>query len=106
MTRRVHVSTFVLERAAARFGPERSAAGGADEYDFVGGPLAAAVFVFRDFDSIRWDVVPSVRSYTIVDPFFGAVIFTAVLLDDGTVEVADFDLDTEYWDTVNADPDE
>ena len=38
------------------------------------GPLAAAVFAFRDFEQLSFDLIPAVRSYTIVDPFFGPVV--------------------------------
>lgn len=68
------------------------------------GPLAAAVFAFRDFDHLAYDVVPAVRSYTIVDPVFGPLIFAAVLSAEGVVEIVDFSDDPDYWTTINDDP--
>jgi len=62
------------------------------------------VFAFRDFDTLTFDVVPAVRSYTVVDPFFGPVVFVGVLLRDGVVEIADFDVDPDYWTTVEEEP--
>ena len=98
MIRRVTVNRDVLQRANDQFGEERSPDGRPSEYDFVGGPLAAAVFAFRLFDELSYDVVPSVRWYTVVDPFFGPVTFVGLLLDDGSVEVVGFESDPDYWD--------
>ena len=75
------------------------------EYDFVGGPLAAAVLAFREFDRLSYDVVPTVRSYIVVDPFFGPVVFVGVLTRDGEVEIADFDEDPGYWAGIDEQPD-
>jgi hypothetical protein len=44
------------------FGETRPPQGDGSEYDFFGGPLAAAVFAFREFDTLSYDVVPAVRS--------------------------------------------
>ncbi len=97
MIRRVTVHPDVLEAAHERFGEERSARGGPSEYDFVSGPLAAAVFAFREFDALSYDVVPTVRAYTVVDTFFGVVDFVAVLADDDVVEIVGFSDDPDYW---------
>ena len=43
----------------------------------VGGPLAAAIFAFREFDALSYDLLPAVRSYTVVDPIFGVVTFVS-----------------------------
>lgn len=104
MTRRVDVAPAVYEVANERFGETRSAGGGGSEYDFVGGPLAAAVFAFRDFDALSYDVVPAVRSYTVVDPIFGAVTFAAVLRTDDVVEIVSFADDPDYWAALDDDP--
>ncbi len=104
MIRKVTVAAAVYERAHERLDESRSATGHPSEYDFVGGPLAAAVFAFRDFDSLSYDVVSAARSFTVVDPIFGAVTFIAVLLSTGEVEVADFADDPEYWSVIDADP--
>jgi hypothetical protein len=100
VNREVSVAQWVFEKATSYFAETRSATGAPSEYDFAGGPLAAALFAFRAFDTMTYDLVPAVRSHVIVDPFFGALVFVAVLLTDGSVEVADFDLDADYWDVV------
>ena len=104
MIRQVEVAAVVLAIAHDRFGHDRSTTGGASEYDFVGGPLAAAVFALRDFDSLSFDLVAAVRSYTVVDPIFGAVTFVAQLRNDEVVEVVDFADDPGYWTALDADP--
>lgn len=104
MTRRVDVAPAVYESANERFGETRSAGGQGSEYDFVGGPLAAAVFAFREFDALSYDVVPAVRSYTVVDPIFGAVTFAAVLRTDDVVEIVSFADDPDYWAALDDDP--
>lgn len=100
MTYEVRVAQFVYERAHERFGPSRTGAGSPSEYDFVSGPLAAAVFAFRDFDELSFDVVPAVRTYIVVDPVFGAIAFAGVLVADRVVEIADFSDDPDYWDLI------
>ncbi|WP_395159994.1 hypothetical protein [Ilumatobacter sp.] len=47
---------------------------------------------------------PSVRTVTIVDPFFGAVVFTAVLVALTKVDIADVCIDPSYWDHVSQNP--
>jgi hypothetical protein len=103
--RRVDVAADVYEQAHQQFDEERSIHGSGSEYDFVGGPLAAAILAFRDFDALGFDVVPAVRAYTVVDPIFGAVVFVAVLLDGEKVEIVSFAADPDYWAAVNDDPD-
>jgi hypothetical protein len=56
--RRVDVAPAVYESANERFGEKRLAGGQGSEYEFVGGPLAAAVFAFREFDALSYDLVP------------------------------------------------
>lgn len=104
MNREVRVAAEVLAEAHDRFGETRSATGRPSEYDFVSGPLAAAVFVFREFDQLHFEIVPSIRSYVILDPFFGPIVFTAILIDDGAVEIAAFADDPDYWDVIANDP--
>jgi hypothetical protein len=48
--REVHVGQYVYAKADERFRESRSPEGAPSEYDFVSGPLAAAVFAFRDFE--------------------------------------------------------
>ena len=76
MIRRVDVAPAVHKLAHDRFGETRSASGDGSEYDFVGGPLAAAAFAFRQFDELSFDLIPAVRSYTVVDPIFGTVTWS------------------------------
>ncbi len=104
MIRRVDVAPAVYESANDKFGETRSAEGQPSEYDFVGGPLAAAVFAFREFDALSYDLVPAVRSYTVVDPIFGAVTFAAVLRTDDVVEIVSFADDPDYWAALDDDP--
>lgn len=104
MIRRVEVASSVLEVAHERFGPTRTVEGGPSEFDFVSGPLAAALFAFRSFDELSYDVVPAVRSYTVVDPVFGVVTFAGLLRGDGVVEVVSFANDPDYWTTIEEDP--
>lgn len=104
MIRRVDVAPAVYESANEKFGETRSTEGQGSEYDFIGGPLAAAVFAFREFDALSYDLVPAVRSYTVVDPIFGAVTFAAVLRTDDVVEVVSFADDPDYWAALDDDP--
>lgn len=100
----VEIGASVAAKAAS-FRDGRSS-GHPDEYDFVAGPLAAAVVAFRDFDQLPAAAGPSVRLAVIVNPFFGAIAFTAVLVAEATVEIVEFEIDEEYWQTVDDDPDE
>jgi hypothetical protein len=104
VTRRVEVARVVYRAASERFGENRSAQGEGSGYDFVGGPLAAAVFAFRDFDALSFDLVSAVRSYTVVDPIFGAVTFVAVLRTDDIVEIVSFADDPDYRAALDDDP--
>jgi hypothetical protein len=102
--REVRVAHLVYQLANDRFGETRTPGGSPSEYDFVGGPLAAAVFAFRDFDHLSYDVVSAVRTYTVVDPFFGALIFVGVLVNADVVEIASFVEDPDYWSAVDDEP--
>jgi len=97
MIRRVDIDAAVLEQAHEEFGASRSPDGRPSELDFVSGPLAAAVIAFRDFDDLAYDIVAAVRTHTVVDPFFGPVVFVGVLLTEGTVEIVEFAHDPDYW---------
>jgi hypothetical protein len=103
---RVELGAGLMEQVVESFGAERSVAGAPDRYDFMGGPVAAATDLFRDFDSLPAVVGPAVRVATVVDPFFGAVTFTGVLVGAETVEIAGFVDDPEYWTVVDDDPDD
>jgi hypothetical protein len=97
----VRVASYVLDKAHERYGAERTSSGSPDEYDFVGGPLAAALLEFRHFDDLPETAGPSVRSLIITDPFFGALVFFGVLVESATVEIADFEDDPDYWSMVD-----
>ncbi len=97
----VRVADRVMQKAHDRFGEERSPTGRPSEYDFVSGPLAAAIDRFRYFDDVHETLGPSVRTLIATDPFFGAVVFVGVLIEPDVVEIADFDDDPDYWSIVD-----
>ena len=96
------MSDTVLAKAHDRYGEERSATGKPSEYDFVGGPLAAAILEFSHFDEMPTVAGPAVRSLIITDPFFGVLIFFGVLVGPHSVEIADFEDDPDYWSMIDA----
>ena len=100
----VRVSEQLATTVASRFGPQRTGDGGPSEWDFWGGPLAAALIGFRDFESLRFTDHPRVRNLHIVDPVFGPVVFVGVLVEPGVVELAAFSDDPDYWDLIGDDP--
>ena len=104
MIDRVDVSAFVMKKVSDRYGTDRSVDGAPNGYDFISGPLAAALIEFRHFAELPEGVGPSVRTLNILDPFFGPVVFAAVLVGEDRVEIADFADDPEYWDLVRSDP--
>lgn len=61
---------------------------------------------FRDFDSLRYDRHPDVRSLHVVDPVFGPVVFVGVRVEQGVLELAAYELDPGYWDLIAEDPDD
>jgi hypothetical protein len=99
--RTVSVAAIVLEQAHERFGDQRSIDGSPSEYDFVTGPLAAAVLAFRGFDDLPRGVVDAVRTHTVVDHVFGPVVFAALLLTSDDVQVVDFIDDPGYWASID-----
>ena len=98
----VRVSQVVTAKAHERYGEQRSATGRPSEFDFVAGPLAAALLEFRFLDELPAVAGPAVRSLHITDPFFGAMVFFGVLVERNVVEIADFEDDPDYWSTVDA----
>ena len=104
MIHRVDVAAFVMTKVSDRYGAERSVDGAPSGYDFISGPLAAALIEFRHFAELPEAVGPSVRTLNVLDPFFGPVVFTGVMVDDDRVEIADFSDDPEYWDLLRSDP--
>lgn len=97
----VRVADLVMQKAHERYGEERSSTGRPSEYDFVSGPLAAAIEQFRYFDHVHETLGPAVRTLVSTDPFFGAVVFVGVLVDTDVVEIADFEDDPDYWSIVD-----
>lgn len=106
MTFTVRWADNLAATAYERFGAERSASGRPSEYDFVSGPLAAATVRFADFESLPEEAGPAVRSVHVFDQVFGPIVFVGVLVDEHTVEIADFVDDPDYWTTIDEDPDE
>jgi hypothetical protein len=98
------VGAGILAKAHQFYGESRSDDGRGSELDFVEGPLAAALFAFKGWDELSYDLVESVRSYTVPAPIFGPVTFTAILTEDGGVVIVDFDEDPDYWQLVGDDP--
>ncbi|MEM9042532.1 MAG: hypothetical protein AAGD33_21815 [Actinomycetota bacterium] len=96
----LRVAEYVFEKAHLRYGEERSASGRPSEYDFVGGPLAAAIADFRSYHDFPEVAGPTVRSMIVSDPFFGAVVFVAARVGPSTVEIADFADDPDYWSII------
>lgn len=93
----VRISATVDAWIAEEFGPERTAGGRPSLHDFETGALAAARLRFARFDELTIATGPAVRTLTVVDPFIGAVVFTAVLIAPLVVEIADVSIDDEYW---------
>ena len=68
--------------------------------------LLQRLLVFRDFDALPFPDVPAIRIYISADPVFGAVTFTGVLIGPADVEIASFDIDTDYWQVVADEPED
>ena len=105
-TRRVRVSVACEQAIAERFPTQRTADGVPGVLDFMVGPYAAAHFAFeRGWDELPEAAGPAVRfAITTPTPVFGPVVFFAVLLSDGSVEIAGFDHDDDYWERIGHDP--
>ena len=104
MTVEVGVSAALARQIAGAFGPEPDAAGSPSEWDFWGGPLAAALVGFRDFEELGFTYAPEVRSLHVVDPVFGPVVFVGVLVKPGVVELDAFRRDPDYWTVIDVEP--
>lgn len=100
----VRVGEAAADKITSTHGPERSAGGRPSEWDFWSGPLAAALIGFRDFENLLFDVRPEIRTLHIVDPVFGALVFAGVLVEPGVIEIADYEVDPDYWDMIEDDP--
>ena len=104
MAYQIRVSEFAARKIADNYGPERSTTGHPSEWDFWSGPLAAALVGFRDFENLLWHALPEIRTLHIVDPFFGALVFVGVLVGPNAIEIADFEVDPDYWSLIDNDP--
>lgn len=104
MTFDVLVGAFTAEKIAAEYGPERSPTGHPSEWDFWSGPLAAALIGFRDFEGLRFDLHPELRTLHIFDPTLEPVLFAGVLVEPGVVEIADFEIDPDDWNLIEDAP--
>ena len=102
----VRVAQALAETIAEAHGPERTGSGPPSEWDFWSGPLLAARLAFRRFDLLPFDDVPAIRHLHFVDPVFGALVFTGVLLPGEVVEICAVAEDPDYWNLVEDDPGE
>lgn len=101
---RVRVGSFAAEKIADEYGPERSTTGQPSEWDFLPVLLEAARLGFRDFENLPSGVDPRIRAIHILVPFVGAVAITGVLVEEDVVEIADFEVDPDYWEIAMDDP--
>ena len=104
MTYEVRIGSLAAGKVAAAYGPERSVSGDPSEWDFWSGPLDAAQIKFKNFDSLPFDDHPSIRKLHTVDPMFGAIVFVGILTEPGVVEIADFAVDPDFWETIEGHP--
>ena len=104
MTHEIRVGEFAARKIADACGAERSTTGRPSEWDFWSGPLAAALVGFRDFENLLWHTRPDIRTLHVTDPVFGALVFVGVLVEPDTIEIADFEVDPDYWETIENDP--
>lgn len=104
MRLQVTVSEYAAVKAAQQFGDERSLHGGGSELDFWSGPLDAARLGFLGFNDLPFDHHRDIRRLHVVDRVFGAVVFIGVLIEPDRVEIADFDIDPDYWTAIAQDP--
>ena len=100
----VRVGEAAAEKITRSYSPERSATGQPSEWDFWSGPLAAALIGFRDFENLLCDLHPEIRTLHIVDPVFGTLVFAGVLVEPGAVEIADYEVDPDYWEMIGDEP--
>ncbi len=105
MSFEVRVSDFVAEKIATSYGSGSGPEGEPSELNFWEGPLASALIGFQDFTVLGHKRYPKVRRLHIFDPMFGPIVFIGVLVELGVVEIADFEIDPDYWEAVRNDPD-
>lgn len=100
MTRRdVRLSEVFLARASEVYPAGGSAEGQPSLEVFNREVLPIAIRAFGDsWEQLSFDAIQSVRFLLIaMPPFFGAIVFFGVLVDDH-VELVDIEDDPEYWD--------
>ncbi len=106
--RPIRRSRAFLEEAKRLFPPGGSASGRPSFQVFEQGPLRGAETAFSlNFEAQLEPVegVGSVRSVVVPPtPVFGPLVISAVLLNDGVVEIVSVIEDEGYWDFVDADP--
>jgi hypothetical protein len=102
----VDVGQSLAAQIANEFAIARSASGTPSETDFWSGPLKAALIAFRDFESLRYEDIPQVRKYVVVDRTFGPVVFVGVLVAPTSVELAEYAYDPDYWRLIEDEPDD
>ena len=106
MIHEVRVGRFAADKITRAYGPARTATGRPSEWDFWSGPLSAALIGFRDFENLMSHPHPEIRSFHIVDPVFGAVVFVGVRVGPDTIEIADFEIDEDHWQLIAGEPDD
>lgn len=104
---RVDVSSDLLHKARNRWPTEGSGEGDPTMAHFERGPLAAAKEYFgRYFDQALVESEGSpVRYYQTVSTFFPVLGFFAIRVSD-RVEIVDFIVDDEFWDSIGDDPED
>jgi hypothetical protein len=102
----VRVSAALAHEIVETFGPEDPGADQPSEWNFWSGPLAAALFAFRQFEGLRFSHRPEIRSLHLVDPLFGPIVFVGVLIEPDVVVLDTFAYDPDYWAGIEDDPDD
>jgi hypothetical protein len=107
--RTVRYGSGFLDQAAERFPVDRSLAYGGMTYgEFMNGPVRSARQAFE----LRWEQQHTEAGGAVRTAFvapssaLGPVVFYAVLVGPSTVEIASFEIDENYWDVVEGDPDD
>jgi hypothetical protein len=108
--RQVRHSAQFLTKARLLFPPGGTETGRASFELFEERVLRAVELqLSRQFDELP-AALPEVEAIrhvmTHAVPFFPPLVIYAILLSDGTVETMDLDIDDEYWDLIEGDPDD
>ena len=108
--RQVRHSSQFLAKARSLFPPGGTETGRASFELFEELVLRAVELqLSRQFDDLPpalpgLEAIRHVMTHAV--PFFPPLVVYAILLSDGTVETVDLDIDDEYWDLIDDDPDD